>query len=49
MIFYMGGVVEQSSNTPDLVALSSAKAEYNDASLACMATTHLKQFLEDLE
>ncbi len=47
--FYMGGVVEHSSNMPDPVALSSAEAEYNEACLACMATAHLKQFLEDLE
>ncbi len=33
----------------DPVALSSAEAEYNEACLACMATSHLKQFLEDLE
>ena len=49
MIFYMGGVVEHSSNMPDPVAFSTAEAEYNEACLACMATTHLKQFLEDLE
>ncbi len=49
MIFYMGGVVEHSSNMPDSVALSSAEAEYNESCLACMATAHLKQFLEDLE
>jgi hypothetical protein len=33
----------------DSVALSSAEAEYNEACLACMATAHLRQFLEDLE
>ncbi len=49
MIFYMGSVVEHSSNIPDPVALSSAEAEYNEACLACMATAHLKQFLENLE
>ena len=49
MFFYMGGVVECNSNMPDPVALSSAEAEYNEACLACMATAHLKQFLEDLE
>ena len=49
MIIYMGGVVEHSSNMPDPVALSSAEAEYNEACLACMATAHLRQFLEDLE
>ena len=46
MIFYMGGVAEHSTNMPDPVALSSAEAEYNEA---CLATAHLKQFLEDLE
>jgi hypothetical protein len=49
MIFYKEGVVEHSSNMPDPVALSSAEAEYNEACLACMATAHLKQFLEDLD
>jgi hypothetical protein len=49
MIFYMGGVVEHSSNIPASLALSSAEAEYNEACLACMAAAHLKQFLEDLE
>ncbi len=49
VIFYMGGVVEHSSNMPDPVALSSPEAEYNEACLACMATAHLKQFLKDME
>ncbi len=49
MIFYMGGVVEHSIYMPDPVALSSAEAEYNEACLACMATAHLKQFLEGQE
>jgi hypothetical protein len=30
MTFYMGGVVEHSSNMPDPVDLSSAEAEYNE-------------------
>ncbi len=45
----MGRAVEHSSNMPYPVALSSAEAEYNEACLGCMATAHLKQFLEDLE
>jgi hypothetical protein len=49
MDFYMGGVVEHSSNMPNPVALSSAEADYNEACLACMATAHLKQLLEDFE
>jgi hypothetical protein len=36
MIFYMGGVVEHSSNMPDHVALSSFEAKYNEACLACI-------------
>ncbi len=50
MIFYMGCVVGHSSNMPYPVAVSSAEAdEDNEACLACMASAHLKQFLEDLE
>ncbi len=49
MIFYLEGVVKHSINMPDPVVLSSAEAEYNEGCLACMATVHLKQFLEDLE
>jgi hypothetical protein len=41
---HLGGVVEHSSNISDPVALSSAKAEYNEACLACMATAHLKRW-----
>jgi hypothetical protein len=48
MIIYMGVVVEHSSNMPGPVALSSAEAEYNEAYVACVATAHLRQFLEDL-
>ena len=42
LIYYMEGIVDHSSNTPDTIALSSAKAEYNEARLACMATNHLR-------
>jgi hypothetical protein len=48
MIIYMGGAVEHSSNIPDPVGLSSAEAEYHEASLVCMVTAYLTQFLEDL-
>ncbi len=34
---------------PDPVALLSAEAEYNEACLACIATVHVKHFLEYLE
>ena len=47
--FYMGGVVDHSSNLPDPITLSSAEAEYNEACLACMGTNHLAMFLDDLE
>ena len=49
LIFYMGGVVDHSSNLPDPVALSSAESEYNQCCVAGMATTHLKMFLNELE
>ena len=49
LIVYMGGVVDHSSNMPDPVALSSAEAEYNEACLACMATTHMAMLLNELE
>ena len=45
----MGGIIDQSSNLLDLVLLSSAEAEYNKACLTCMATTHLKMMLDELE
>jgi hypothetical protein len=47
--FYMGGVIDHSSNLPDPIALSSAEAEYNEACLACMATNHLAMLLDELE
>ena len=46
---YRGGLIDHSSNMPDPVALSSAKAEYNEGCLACMGTAHIKMLLEDLE
>jgi transposase InsO family protein len=49
LISYMGGIVDHSSNLPDPVALSSAEAEYNEACLACMATTHMRMLLDELE
>jgi len=49
LIYYMGGIVDHSSNLPDPVALSSAEAEYNQCCLACMATSHLRMFLDELE
>ena len=42
LIYYMGGVVDHSSNMPDPIALSSAEAEYNEACLACMALSQFK-------
>jgi len=49
IIWYMGGMVDHSSNLPDPVALSLAEAEYNEACLAFMATNHLRMILSDLE
>lgn len=49
LVLYMGGVVDHSSNLPDPVALSSAEAEYNQACLACMASSHLRMFLDEME
>jgi len=49
IITYMGGVVDQSSNMPDPVALSSAEAEYNEGCVAFMATSHIRMLLCELE
>ncbi len=49
IIWYMGGMVDHSSNLPDPVALSLAEAEYNEACLGFMATNHLRMILSDLE
>jgi hypothetical protein len=48
-MFYMGGLVDQSSNLPDPVALSSAEAEYNEGCLAFMAASHLSMTINELE
>jgi hypothetical protein len=48
LIFYMGGIIDHSSNLPDPIALSSAEAEYNQACLALVASTHVSMILEDL-
>jgi len=45
----MGGIVDHSSNMPDPVALSSAKAEYNEGCVAFMAASHLRMLLCELE
>jgi hypothetical protein len=49
LVYYMGGIVDHSSNMPDPVALCSAEAEYNEACLACMATSPLRMLLDELE
>jgi hypothetical protein len=48
-MFYMGGLVDQSSNLPAPVALSSAEAEYNEGCLAFMAASHLSMTINELE
>jgi len=49
LIVYMGGIVDHSSNMPGPVAMSSAKAEYNEACLATMALSHIQMFENELE
>jgi hypothetical protein len=49
ILTYMGGIVDHSSNMPDPVALSSAKAEYNEGCVAFMAASHLRMLLYELE
>jgi hypothetical protein len=48
LIFYMGGIVDHSSNIPDPIALSSAEAEYNQACVATMALLHIPSSLTTL-
>jgi hypothetical protein len=49
LVYYMGGIVDHSSNLPDPIALSSAEAEYNESCIACMATNHLSMMLDEFE
>ena len=49
LIFYQGGIVDHSSNMPDPVAMISAEAEYNEACMACMATSHMHMTLNHIE
>jgi len=48
LIFYMGGLIDHSSNMPEPVALSSAEAEYNQACVATMALMHVSMALNNL-
>jgi hypothetical protein len=48
LIFYQGGVVDHSSNTPELVAMISAEAEYNEACMDCMTTSHMRMTLNPI-
>ena len=48
-LFINGGLVEWSSSVPIPVAMSSAEAEYMAACSACMAMTHLRMLIYDLE
>jgi hypothetical protein len=47
--FYMGGVIDHSSNLPGPAALSSAKAEYNQACVATMALMHIAMVINNFE
>jgi len=49
LIFYMGGLVDHSSNMPDPVALSSAEVEYNQACVATMALMNIAMVMNSLE
>ena len=48
-MFYMEGLVHQSSNLPDPAALSSAEAEYNEGCIAFMAANHHSMTINELE
>jgi len=49
-IFYVGGIIDHSSNLPDPVALSFAESEHNEACSAHMETAHLcTMMLDELE
>ena len=45
----MGGVIDQSCHTPQIVAMSSAEAEYNGACAAAMAVDHHRMLLNELD
>jgi hypothetical protein len=49
LIFYMGGIVDHSSNMPDPVVISSVEAEYNQACIATMALMHIAMVINNLE
>jgi hypothetical protein len=49
IITYMGGVIDHHSNPPDPVALSSAKAEYNEGCITMMAASNLRMLLCEKE
>ena len=49
LIFYMGGIIDHSSNMPDPVAMSSAEAEYNQSCIATMALMHISMVLNNFE
>ena len=49
LIFYMGGLVDHSSNMPEPIALCSAEAEYNQACMAKMALMHISMAMNNLE
>lgn len=48
-IFVQGGVVDSASHTPDPVALSSAEAESNGASVATAATQCISMLVNELQ
>lgn len=49
LVYYIGGVVDHSSNLLYPIALSSANAEYTECCIAGMAMSHLTMLLDELE
>jgi hypothetical protein len=48
VVFMQGGVVDSASSMPDPVALLSCEAEYNQASVAAMATNAIVMLVQEL-
>ena len=48
LVFFQGGVIDHSSFVPNMVALSSAKAEICAMTIAGMATNYFRQVLCDV-
>ncbi len=49
IIFYLGVIIDHSSNIPDPVTLTYLKTEYNDGCLPFMAASHLRMLICEVE